>query len=180
MSHACAAESADAVWQAISMASWMGRGRWRCKRLAERFALQKLHHEVWRVTVGQEAHVDDVDDVGVTDGGGGTRLVHESGHQYLVLHQLGVEQLHRSLAPGEGMARKVHGAHSAFADYRDDFVVVEAQTDHDGISRAELNLTAFPPTRQGPSIIRSVVDTHRLPRSKWPARPCTLVSPPRS
>ena len=68
----------------------------------------------------------------MADGGSGARLVHEALDQHLVLRQLGVQQLHGGLAPGEGVARKVHGAHSTFADDRDDFVVVEAQTDHDG------------------------------------------------
>jgi len=79
---------------------------------------------------------------------GGACLVHEPGHQHLVLRQLGMQQLDRGLAPGEGVARKVHGAHSTFADDRDDFVVVEAQTDHDGLSHAGADLTAFPRTGQ--------------------------------
>src|SRR5262249_53690976 len=71
-----------------------------------------------------------LDDVGLADGAGGARLVHEAGHQRLVLGQLAPQDLDRDPTVQHRVLGDVHGTHPAFAQQRPDLVVIDLAANH--------------------------------------------------
>jgi len=70
-------------------------------------AFEKLHHHIGHA-LGQEADVDDIDDVRMMDGVGRARFVQKSLDQLRVGGQLRFENLHRSLAAKQRVLRQIH------------------------------------------------------------------------
>jgi hypothetical protein len=92
-------------------------------------ALQEFHHHV-RHAVGQEAHVDDVDDVGVVDGVGGARLIEKALDVIGVGRALRLENLDGRLAPQERMLREIDRPHPTLTQQLSHLVVVDFLPDH--------------------------------------------------
>ena len=89
--------------------------------VGEQRTLEVLEDDV-RHVVGREAHVRRFDDVRMTEGACGTRLVHEPLDDVGVGGQLRVEDLDGDLALDQRVLRQEHGAHPAFTERFDDAV----------------------------------------------------------
>ena len=92
--------------------------------LAERLALQPLHHEV-RAPVGQHAEREDVDEVRMADLIDRARLVDEALDGVLVGAQPPRDHLDRDLLADERMGRGEHRRHAAFAELPLDAVLAD-------------------------------------------------------
>ena len=99
--------------------------------LAQRLAFQELHHQIWRAPVAlQDAGIDDIDDVGMSNGIGGARLIDKARHRPVVMHQLGPQKLDGRLLSIAGIQRQPNRSRRSLSELRDHLVVVKAQTKH--------------------------------------------------
>ena len=101
----------------------MGRSRrWR-DQLPQLLAFQVLHHDEQAARV--LAQVVDCDDVGVAQLGTGLRFAEESRPQLIALVYVLGDDLEGDHALQQGVARLVHGAHSAPPDLLRDLVLAQ-------------------------------------------------------
>jgi rhodanese-related sulfurtransferase len=89
--------------------------RLRTDELAERLALQVLHHQKHQAVAGL-AEVGDVDDVLVIDAIGRPRLAQEALTGCRVTREARGQELERYVAPHQLVPSPIHGAHAAGAD----------------------------------------------------------------
>ena len=95
-----------------------------CSALAERLALQPLHHEV-RAPVGQHAEREDVDEVRMADLIDRARLVDEALDGVLIGAQPPRDHLDRDLLADERMRGGEHRRHAALAELALDAVLAD-------------------------------------------------------
>ena len=109
-----AASSASATWAARPAACHGSIGAGSSMRSRQRAARDQLHHD--RLGAGLRARVVDRDDPGVSEAGGGDRLLAEAGDEAAVGGQVRVEQLHGDLAPQDLVGPAPHLGHPARGD----------------------------------------------------------------
>ena len=108
------------------------------KPLCKVNALEQLHHKVERTINGGTA-VGDLDDVGVSDSRGGPRLHPEAGNHLGCSRVDRVEDLDGDLSANFGVFSLEHSAHSAFADFAQNFPSLDDGAEHlPGVVRREI------------------------------------------
>jgi len=99
------------------------------KPVGKALALQELHHHVGH-PLGEDADVDDVDDVGMLDRVGGPGFVEEALHVAGVGSAFRLQDLDGGFALEKGMNRKIHRPHPTFSKQTYNLVVVYLLADH--------------------------------------------------
>jgi hypothetical protein len=110
------ADAHDFFWRQVTIA---------LNALLERFALDQFHGEK-EIAVAL-ADVVAGDDVGVVELGRGAGFQEESADVFLVFRQASGQDLQGDDAVERNLAGLVDGAHAAFAQFRDQFVVADAR-----------------------------------------------------
>ena len=100
-------------------------------RVAEGLAVQQLHDDVGSAIVG-EAEVEDLDDPGVIDRGGGPRLGEEAIDEVGLRRHPRRHDLDRRAALDQQVFTDVHRAHAAGGDLARDAVLTDDRSDRDG------------------------------------------------
>ena len=96
--------------------------------LPERASRHQLHHE--HVGVVDREDVEDRDDMGIVECGGGARFVEEAGATLMVVGFVRRQDLEGDAAIEAQVDRLVHHAHAAGAQLGEDLVVHQRATDH--------------------------------------------------
>ncbi len=117
-----AKRAARRTWMVMSIARPGSSGPSSRDQLLERAALEELHRDV--VGAVELAAVEDLDDVGVLQAGGGARLAAEALDELRVGGEAAVEDLQRDLAAELGVLGAVDVGHAAAADALDDRVAL--------------------------------------------------------